>query len=813
MVCMPDLRYALRTLARAPGFAAIVILILAVGIGANTAMFSIVDGVLLRPLPFSDPERLYAVQEAILKVPNLPPELPISAMHEREWMKRWSAAERIAIFNSHMANLTSDGDPLQVNFARASVDLFPLLGVEPQIGRTFRPEEDAPGRDQVVLISDPLWRDRFHAAPSILGRKILLDGSPYEVIGVLPPGLVMPKVSQLQGMRYNDVDPDVWKPLAIRDDELDAMGDFNFGGLVRLKSGISADRALAELNAIQASIVKEFVHQDVDLRARLVPLQAQITGRSRQGLLLLMGAVGAVLLIVCVNVANLLLSRSAARRRELAIRAALGASSSRLLRQMMIESLLLAILGGVPGVAMAYETLAVIIAKAPFDLPRINPIHIDLRALTAALLLTVMSALLFGLLPAWRAACSDPQGGLKASSRGSTEGRQGARLRSALVMIEVALSTVCLVAAGLLLASFAKLMHVDRGFEVERITTVDLNLPSSRYPDVTRRADFLGKLLEAVRTVPGVTGAAVSNILPLAAEGDENIISVPGVTTPMMLRPIAVRRIISEDYFRTMGIPTVAGRIFEPGDPGRNLAIISAETAAQVWPGQNALGHKFSFSGPDGPLLEIVGVVGDVRGDGLQKAPPMTVYLPYWQFRQSSYSLAVRTAVDPAQVSNGVRAEIRKLDSQMPVPAFRTMRQIVSASVAQRQFQLTLVLLFAGIGLVLASLGIYGVVSYSVEQRRGEMGIRLALGATTSGLRAMVLRQGMTPVGIGLAAGIAGALAIGRLLQGLLFGVGAGDPLTIALVTSVLLGVGAAACYVPAARVTRTDPLTALRYE
>ncbi|HLH39014.1 MAG TPA: ABC transporter permease [Bryobacteraceae bacterium] len=810
---MAELRHAFRILARAPGFTAIVILILAVGIGANTAMFSLIDGVLLRPLPFPDSDRLYAVQEHIERIQGLPSALPVSAMHFREWRKRWTAGEQIALFNIRTASLTTGGEPRQIVLARASATLFPLLGVEPQIGRNFLPEEDAPGRDEVALITDRLWRERFHADPKILGGKILIDDVPYQVAGVLPPGLVVPKVSELLGIRYGEQDPDVWKPFAMRDQELSAMGDFNFACLAKLRPGISRDQALAELDSIQGSIVKEFVHEDVDLRAMLAPLQAQISGRSRAGLLLLMGAVGAVLLIVCVNVANLLLARSASRRREFAVRAALGASSARLARQIMTESFLLAAAGGVLGIAFAYEALRVIVASAPIDLPRVNAIHIDIRVLAAAAALTIGSAILFGLIPALREARSDPQDSLKAGGRSATEARRGSRLRSTLVMAEVALSTLPLMGAGLLLASFVKLMHVDRGFEVERITTVDLSFPLARYPDLRHRADFLKKLLENVAAIPGVTSAAVTNILPLASQGSNNILTADGTTLPDFLRPIADFRLISEGYFRTMSIPLLAGRAFEPADRDRKVAIVSAETAQRVWPGENPLGRKFHLGDFDAPLLEVVGVVTGVRESSLQQAPPLTVYIPYWQRNQGQFSLAVRAAMDPARVSNAVRQEIRKLDPEMPVPAFRSMRQIVSESVAQRQFQLMLVLLFAGAGLVLAGLGVYGVVSYSVEQRRGEMGIRMALGATGSGLRMMVLRQGLAPVAAGLVIGVAAAAAIGRVLQGMLFGVRFADPLTIAGVAAVLLATASAACYLPAARATRADPLSALRYE
>ena len=810
---MGDLRYAIRTLARAPGFSAIVILILAIGIGANTAMFSLVDGVLLRPLPFQQPDRLYAVQETILGVQGLPPGLPVSAMHFREWRKRWSAAEQLAMLSVFPADLTTGGDPQKINLGRVSANIFSLLGVAPRLGRDFLAEEDQPGRDHVAILADSLWRSRFHADPAILGQKILIDDVSYEVIGVLPPSLILPKVSELQGMHYGDLDPNVFKPFAVRDQELESIGDFNFACLARLKPGVSAEQALAELNSIQSAIITEFVHEKIDLRATVVPLQAQITGRSREGLLLVMSAVAAVLLIVCVNVANLLLARSTARRREFAIRAAMGASSTRLLRQMLTESFLLAGIGGALGIAIAYAALNLILAAAPIDLPRVNDIHIDWRVLAMALALTIASALLFGLFPALRESRSDPQEALKASGRSSTEGRHAARVRSALVTAEVALSTLCLIAGGLLLASFVKLMHVDRGFAVERINTLELNLPAARYPDLAHRADFLKKLLDNVGALPGVTGAAVTNILPLAAQGSDNTLYVDGVDLPDMLRPIADYRMISEDYFRTMSIPMVAGRTFEPNDRERKVAIVSPETAARLWPGENPLGRKFRLGDPTAPLLEVVGVAAGVRGDSLQQAPNLTVYLPYWQRNQSQYSLAVRTAIDPAQISSAVRVEIRKLDPEIPVPVFRTMRQIVSASVAQREFQLTLVLLFAAIGLILASLGIYGVVSYSVEQRRGEMGIRMALGATAGRLRAMVLRQGLTPVASGLVLGIAAAVAIGRIIQGLLFGVRVFDPLTIASVAVVLLGVAAAACYPPARRVTRADPLNALRYE
>ena len=812
-ILLDDLRYALRTLGRDPGFAAIVILILAIGIGANTVMFSIVDSVLLRPLPFHDPERLFAVQEEVPKWAYLAPGLPVSAHHVREWRQQWRAYDKIAIFNTYSVNLSGNGEPERITMGRASAELFPLLAVAPGIGRNFLAEEDRPGNDKEVLITDALWRRRFHADPSVLGQKILLDDVPFTIIGVLPAGLVVPKVSELQGLEFGNVDPDLWKPLAIADSELEPIGDFNFACIVRLKPGYSRAQALDELNSIERGIIERYVKEPIELRASLAPLKAQITGRSREGLLMLMGAVGAVLLIVCVNVANLLLARATGRRHELAIRAAMGASAGRLLRQMMTESLLMAMAGGALGVGLALASLKLVIASAPVDLPRVNGIGIDAAALGVAVLLAAGSAVLFGWVPAWRSSRGDPQEGLRASGRSATEGRRSGRLRRMLVGVEVALSTVCLVAAGLLLNSFVRLMHVDRGFSGDRVTTVMLNMPKSRYPDMAHRAEFFRKLIEQMQASPGVANATISNMIPLAGQGNADLVRAEGNTAPQIELPIVDRRMISEDYFRTLGIALERGRFFEPGDRKRQVAILSAATAQRLWPGENPLGKRLHLNGGESPRMEVIGVVADVRANGLQTPPTLTVYQPYWQQDERNMTLAVLSAMDPASISGAVRGIVRGLDAELPVQEFHTMQQIVSASVAERRFQLTLVLLFAAIALVLACLGTYGVVSYSVEQRRNEIGIRMALGATAGNLSALILRQGLAPVAIGLAAGIAGALGIGRVLSGLLYGVSYHDPLTMVAVAAVLLMIATAACYFPARGATRTDPLAALRCE
>ena len=807
-----NIRFGFRTLSRDPGFTIVALLILALGIGANTAIFSIIDGVLLKPLPFREPERLFAVQESVPKFGQFAPTVPVSAHHFQHWRKEWRAADQIAIIGDITLNLTSGGEPERLNGSKVSASLFPLLGVSTQLGRPFLEEEDHPGRDRVVILSDGLWRRRFHADPSILGSKIILDGVPCEVIGVMPPRLRIPKVSQLQSLDLRDVEAEIWKPMAIREQDLSPMGDFNYGGIVRLKEGVSAKQALDELNAVEAAIAGAF-DEKIELRGVLSPLQAQIAGRSRQGLLLLFAAGAAVLLIVCVNIANLLLARATGRGREFAIRRAIGAGAGQLMRQMLAESVLLSTAGGALGLALAYWSLHLILASAPLDLPQINEITIDARVLAIAFAVSILCGILFGLLPAWRVSRGDPQDGLKAGSRTISEGRQGGRARSLLVSLEVALSTVCLIAAGLLLSSFARLMRVDKGFEVERIVTVSLSLPAARYPDRPQRAEFLRRAIDAVKSLPGVAAAGVSNLLPLTGEGNNNILTLEGRPTPLIERPIADFRCINPDFFRTMGIRLLRGRGFEEADRQRDVTVISAITAERLWPGEDGVGKRFRLGGDNARMLQVIGIAGDVRGSGLQKPPVLTVYIPYWQRDRPDMALVIRTSMDPRTIASAVRVEIRKLDRELPVPEFRTMQQIVSHSVAQRRFQLTLVLLFAGAALLLAGIGIYGVISYSVTQRRNEMGIRMALGAAAYDIRHMVLWQGLRPVFVGLAAGLLAAFVVGRIISSLLFGVAPADPVTFTSISAVLLAVSAAACYIPALRATRVDPMLALRYD
>jgi predicted permease len=530
-----DLRFALRMMRRNPGFSAIAIATLAFGIGTNTAIFSVFDGVLLRPLGYGDESRLVAIHEVVPKF-SVAPRVPVNAKHFLEWRKSVRSFEQIAMIGGLSLNLTGTGEPERLAAARASASLFPMLGVRAQLGRTFLEDEDQPGHDSVVVLSDQLWKRRFTADPKIVGRKILLDGYPYEVVGVLLPSFHFPKLSQLYTIDIVAERPELWKPFAVRPDELEDMGDFNFACIARLRPGISVMTALEELNATQAHLASQ-VPEKTELQAAMVPLRDQITGRSNGGLRLLLVAVGLVLLIGCVNIANLLLARATSRRRELAIRSGLGASTRRLLAQLLAESLVLAAIGGAAGLAIAWVTLRLILAHAPVDLPRLDEVHLDTRVFLFTAAISAFAGLLFGLPPAWRFARIHPQEGMKSATRGSAEGRGSGRLRTLLVGFEVGLSTVCLITGGLLLRSFVKLIETDKGFAAQRLVTVNLNLPETRYPDQPQRVRFVRSLLDSVQTLPGVVSAGTSNMLPLGGEGGNNLITLEGTTVPLNERP------------------------------------------------------------------------------------------------------------------------------------------------------------------------------------------------------------------------------------------------------------------------------------
>jgi putative ABC transport system permease protein len=811
-----DVRFGLRMLRKSPGFTCIAVLTLALGIGANTVIFSMVNSVLLRPLAYREAQQLYLVREIIPELSQTYPTLPANLPNFRVWQRECHSFAEVAIVEPDDMTLAGYGEAEQVSGGRASANLFDVLGIVPQLGRTFLPQEDTPGKDHVVMVTNAFWRDRFQGDPKIVGRSITLDGKPFQVVGILPASFRFPKGAQWGALTEFPPRTDYFKPLGLDPGQFSPLGEFDYAAIARLKPGTSVGQALAELNVIQARIAKD-AKQGVGLRAKIIPLESQVVGTARRGLLLLLAGVGAVLLIVCLNLANLLLVRVPSRMREAGIRTALGASRGRLARQLLTESALLAILGGVLGVGLAYFGLRWLVAVAPANLPRIDEVHVDARVLWFAVFVSMLTGIVFGALPAWRVAHAEPQQALKAGAVTITEGRPARRLRESLIGFEVGVGTLLLIVAGLLTASMVRLLGVDKGFSTERVLAVDVSLPPQNYREPEQKDAFYNELLARVRVLPGVKSAGWISKLPLEGQEQVESIQVPGHFAPGMQVPFANYRYVSPEYFQSVGIQLRQGRSIEAADRDRQVAVISESVAKKVWPGENPLSKQFHPDSDQKPLTEVVGVVADIRTVALDEPPLLMVYLPAYSGSRdwdgAHASLVVQATIDPAALGAAVRGAMRSVDSGVPILHLRPMTEIVSESVGVRRFQMGLASLFAIFALLLAALGIYGVVGYSVARRRQELGIRMALGAQGSALRNLVLLQGMSPVVVGWAAGVLAALVAGGVIRGLLFGVSAQDPLTIASVTLVVLVTAALACYIPASRAMKVDPMVALRYE
>lgn len=799
-----DLRYAARMLRKSPGFTAVAVLSLAVGLAANTSIFSVVNGVLLQPLEYPNPNQLIAIELFVPKLAEKFPVVPVNPAAYLGWSTDAKSLAGIGLVGDDVTlNLTNGEEPKLLNGRTVTANLFDVLDITPFLGSNFSPDADQAGHDHEVILTDALWRNRFHSDPNIIGEAIALNGSPYTIVGVLPPTIHFPDVTS------SATEPELFVPAVFEKWELAPDAGFGWGAIARLKPGVTQEQATAELNVI---LSRELGSQSFMLNPRTVimPLRDMIVRSTESGLWMLLAAVLAVLLIICVNLANLVLTRATAREQEAAIRRALGASRGRLLRQTLVETLLLGLLGGTLGLVLAHWALWGLLAVAPVSLPRLHNVRLDGAVLGFTLAISVLAGVLAGLLPAWRAARTNPQDALQAGAR-SADSSVRLRAREFLVGVETALSAMLLVAAGLLVASFAKLVRVPEGFAVEHILTVNLQLPEGQYAEPEQRSDFWRRVLASTSGLPGVESAAVTNVLPLRGEWNNNPVNLPGDTRPAAERPFARYRRVTPAYFKTFGIPLLSGRELTWADAGTPAVVISEATAKTVWPGLNPIGQRFDVDPSSRfPGYQVVGVVGDTRVSLFKEPGPM-VYLLFES--GVTGSLILRTHLPATAVAPELHRAIWKIDPSVAIPTIGSMGQIVSESLAPQRFETLLTSLFAVAALLLACLGIYGVVSYSVVRRTREIGIRVALGAQKADLLWRVMRQGLTPAFLGLGAGIIGALGFTRLLSSLLFGVKPTDVLTFCVVSLLLASVAAVATYVPARRAIKVDPMVALRYE
>ena len=805
-----DLKYALRQMKRSPGFSSIAVLTLALGLGSVTAVFSIVNGVLLEPLRFREPGRLYLARTVPPARAKLAGNFPVNARHYYQWRTYCHSCEDMSLVRFADLTMVGVGQPVRLPAFTVSFSFFRTLGIQPSLGRDFLPEEDSPGHFAEVILTDALWRDRFGSDPSVIGRRIQINGESHTIVGVMPPDLYLPKGDQFGPFFGPTEAPLIFRPLGVDTAQARPAGNLNYSALIRLKPGVHPAPATAELNALVADFARQY---HLETTTILIPLQQQVTRGARSALWLLMATVGVALLIVCVNVGNLMLVRTTGRYREAGVRLALGASRARLFGLVLKEALLLAAVGGALGFGLGYAGLKAFVASAPVGLARLEEIHTDWRALMFAALALAFSTIACGLFPAWRLAATEPLDSLKAGALNATEGRGKLRLRETMVGVEVALSTVLLIAGGLLMLSFVRVMHVQTGVEVAHVITQDVSFLSPKYAAGGRRR-FVEAILPKLAQIPGVDAAAVVNQLPLIGEDWVQDLSDPDQPEPKMENAaLANFRFVSPEYFKAMGIPLKQGRFLEQSDLGQPKAVISERAAQNLWPGQNPLGKHVLGAGGPKTSLEVVGVVGEVKAGSVEQGSTMMVYEHYWRLQPIGLSFVLRTRTSPVAVAGAIRSILSAADPEMALSQAKTMEQILDESVAARRFQMFLIVAFAVSALLLASLGIYGVISFAVARRTPEIGIRIALGASSSQLAALIVRQGMFPVVVGLAAGLALARFAGRLLASQLYGVAPNDSLTISAAAILLLVVAICACWIPARRATRIDPLAALRFE
>jgi putative ABC transport system permease protein len=797
-----DLRQAFRTLTTSKGFSALVIGVLAVGIGANAAIFSVVNGVLLKPLPFTDSARLVAVLDVLRGE-----EQPDCAFPDYlDWRAQSKTMDGMAAYVGTGATMTGQGEATSLQVATATSDLFALLGPRPLAGRTLTSTDDRKDAEPVVVISEATWEHRFGRRPSIVGESIRLDGKPFTIVGVMPRAFQFP---------FQAEPVEAWLPIgavSLISQWMEQRGAHFIHVLGHLAPGVSLEQANAELQTISSRLAATYPKTNTNRVARAVPLQDVIVRDFRLGLIVLLGAVGALLLVACANVANLLLARSTARQREMAIRAAMGAPRGRLIGQLLAESVILALAGGALGAAVATWAVPLLVAASPVEIPRLRDVTIDRGVLAFTALISMVTGVLFGLAPALLSSRANAGDTLRDAGRASSGGRS-TRTRQILVVAELALSLVLLVSAGLLMRSLAALQRVDPGFIVDHAVTTELSLPTPRYPDPAAMRAFYRRLVDELKALPGASAGAISTTLPLSGNDLGIGFTVEGRPQPPGMRTSATYFAVSPSYFSAMGIRLVRGRQFSDRDDQQspNVIVISETFARHFWPNEDPIGKRVTIGYNNTGPREIVGVVGDVKNSELQELPHSEMYTPFLQTPWPFLAVVVRTNGDPAIVSGSLRAALTRLDPEQAVGKTKTITEYVAGAVATPRFTASLIGIFATVSLLLAGFGLFSVMAYSVALRRREFGIRMALGARAADVREMVVSQALRLGVIGLVIGLAGAVAASRLLSTLLFGVSPNDPATFAGVSASLAAVLLLAAYVPARRATRVDPTVALR--
>jgi predicted permease len=813
-----DIRYAIRQLGRSPGFTVVTVLTLALGIGATTAIFTLVYDVMLRPLPFAESDRLVNMEEIAAEWSNIYPTLPVSANHFTFWQQHNRSFDSMAVMQQGSAPLGSEGRPTQVGVLAATPGLFSVLQVQPQLGRAFTVSEAQPGNEHVAILTHDLWREQFGSDPGIIGKSIRLSGFPYTVIGVMPETFHMPAVQTIAtiGETNRPLPIGVLEPLAFSKERLaEEMGDLNYFGLARLKPGVSVIQATEDLNALQHTISANLpADEKATLSAAITPFQQQLVGKNRKPLLILLAAVAGLLLVGCVNVANLLLARAVGHKQQMAVAAALGARRRELVRMALRETAMLATVGGGVGILLASAIVPAMQRFLPPALDFRGSLHLDWTGAACALFLTVIATLLAGAAPALMVSGIAPNEVLHTESRLASESRGTRSARRVLVGIEVAISVALVLTTGLLVTSLIKLMSIDRGFTAERTMTATVDLPMESYHDDQHRAAFYREVLERIDRVPGVEHAAVTSVLPLTGDSWGDMARVAGDTRPVTQLPLESFRSVSPDYFSAIHLQIISGHFFSRSDWGKNLALVSEMTAKTLWPGQDPVGKQFTRGDrtKEKPFT-VVGIVANARTISLAKPDPMMIYVPYWYRIEPVVGLIVRTRQLPSEMGDAIRQTIWSVDRNVPVPTVRALGSVIADSVANQRFEMDLLLLFAASALFLAGLGIYGVITYSVVQRHREIGLRIALGAQRASVYRLVLRDGLFPVAAGAVAGVAVAFASARLVRSLLFQVSPYDPLLAIGAFCVLLAVGTAASLLPARRAASVDPMQALRTE